>query len=256
MSSKDVINVYWAPSVTHKTADGDEWEMLYPEPENLYNQLLAHKNKDIPGKHKTKTFFSCPAVGNQFKNTFVFKNTFASEYRFKDSKDSLEIEPLSANYIGFSARSHSGLSIGPSITFELSYIFFADQPLQAFFSQPTFHKSKYTQYGTVFPGSFDIGRWFRPYNFEVQMWDKEGIFKLEEDEPLFYVRFNTDKKINLHRFKHSLVLDRYVKHCVDAPMVFGENLPLVSRYKRFMESRLNETILKEIKKNTIGENDD
>jgi|688.fasta_scaffold00121_104 hypothetical protein len=256
MSNKDVINVYWAPAIGYSANGHNEWEMLYPEPTNLYLSLLENKSNNIGGKGKSKTFFSCPAVKNQFKNTFVFKNVVQSEYRFDFSKTPAEIEPLSKSYIDFNVRSDFGLNVGPSITFELSYGFFADQPLQAFFYQPIFHKSQYTQYGTIFPGNFDIGRWFRSYNVEVQMWNQSGFFKFEEDEPLFYVHFNTDKKIKLHRFKHSRALDKYMNHCVNSPSFMGENLPLVTRYKKFMESRFNETILTEIKKNLTGEHNE
>jgi hypothetical protein len=47
-----------------------------------------------------------------------------------------------------------------------------------------------------------------------------------------------------------------MNHCVNSPSFMGENLPLVTRYKKFMESRFNETILTEIKKNLTGEHNE
>lgn len=253
MNKKDTVNVYWAPSIDY-SGTSQEWEMLYPDPENLYNSLIKLKNKNVSGRQAT--FFQCPAARRQFQNTFVFKNVLDAEYKYDFTENKQEILPTSSTYISYNLRKDFGLTVGPSVTFDLSYSFFADQPLEAFFSQPTFSISEYTKYGSLFPGNFDIGRWFRPYNMEVQLWNNKGVIKFKEDDPLFYVYFNTDKKINLQRYKHTPKLQKYIEHCTQAPATMGANLPLISRYKRFTESRFNETILKEIKKNLLGDNND
>jgi hypothetical protein len=85
------------------------------------------------------------------------------------------------------------------------------------------------------------------------MWGNSGELIIKEDEPIFYVEFLTNKKIKLVRFKYTKKLMTYAQHCVDAPPIFGNNLPLVKRYKKFKESRMRDLVLKEIKENIIGE---
>jgi len=100
---------------------------------------------------------------------------------------------------------------------------------------------------------FNIGSWFRPYFTEIQMWNNHGELIIKENEPIFYVEFLTDKKIKLVRFKYTKKLLTYSQHCVDAPSIFGLNLPLVKRYEKFKQSKMRDIILKEIKENIVGE---
>ena len=75
--------------------------------------------------------------------------------------------------------------------------------MPVYFTPPFFQKPGYTQDATILPGEFDVGNWFRPYNFEIQTWSNHGIITLKENEPIFYAEFKTDKKIKLQ--SHCLV---------------------------------------------------
>lgn len=248
----DVINVYWAPASNENGSD-IESEMLYPNPTNLYDELFKMKNKEI--KSVDQTFFACPATQSNFKNTFVFKNVVNTNYnyRYNDKDNVVEFQNVSKTNLPISLSRPPVISPGPQVTFGLGYLFFADQSIDAYLNSPTFHKAGYTNYGTIFPGSFDIGQWFRPYFFEVQMWNQSGEFIIEEDEPIFYLSFKTDKKIKINRFKNTKLLSEYAKHCVGSSSTIKSKTSLAYRYKIFNQSSLNKTILTEIKKNLIGE---
>lgn len=240
------INIYWSPFVVASGINsGGDWSMLYPEPTNLYSDISKLK---IINDDSTKSFFVCPAVKDNFKSTYVFKNIIHSEYSYDDT-GSLVIEPKSKNFLGYDIPREPAISNGPLVRFDLRYIFFAEEDLDVIFSSPTFHKPKYTNYGTIFPGQFNIGSWFRPYHFEVQMWNNKGSFIVEEDEPIFYAKFITDKKIKLNRFTLTEKLFNYSDHCSNSSLTMKSNIPLSERYKRFKESKMNNSILKEIKEN-------
>jgi len=81
------------------------------------------------------------------------------------------------------------------------------------------------------------------------MWNNKGNFVLEEDEPIFYAKFITDKKIKLNRFTLTEKLFNYADHCSNSPVTMKSNIPLSERYRRFKESKMNNLILKEIKEN-------
>lgn len=251
----DVVNVYWAPAV-YGDEDTAEWEMFYPDPTSLYDYFFINRNKDI--KSLDTTFYACPAVQSNFKNTFAFKNVVKTHYKYKYNKDDklVYFDQVSKNGIGIVQSRGMINNFGPQVGFSLSYMFFSDQSIDAHFTSPYFHKPGYTNYGTTMPGSFNIGKWFRPYNFEVQLWNSEGDFILEEDEPIFYISFKTEKKIKLHRFKYTKLLANYSNHCVGATQNMKSKASLAYRYKIFTESRFNQTVLMEIKNNIIGENYD
>jgi hypothetical protein len=46
-------------------------------------------------------------------------------------------------------------------------------------------------------------------------------------------------------------LMKYAESCMNAPSNYGNHIPLVKRYERFKNSRMNEMILKEIKNNAL-----
>ena len=59
---KKPITVYWSPGVEY-------WNLLYPEPKTVIQNLIKHKNNikdDV-------NFFSCPAVTNKGKRTYSFE---------------------------------------------------------------------------------------------------------------------------------------------------------------------------------------
>jgi hypothetical protein len=128
----------------------------------------------------------------------------------------------------------------------MQWIFFAEEPLVADFTAPYFHKPNYLKYGSIIPGEMDIGLWFRPYNAEIMTWDNSGEIVFLENEPLMYVKFNTEKKINLIKFNMNNNLRKYAEACVYSPVAYGANMSLSKRYERFKKSKLNELVLNEI----------
>ena len=116
---------------------------------------------------------------------------------------------------------------------------------------PFFHEPKYTKYATCVPGIVDISSWFRPFSMEIQLWNMTGEVNIEEDEPLFYANFQTDKPIKLKRFTMNEKLYGYSAHCSQAPNWQGKHLPILNRYRVFKNSRMSELILKEIQKECL-----
>jgi hypothetical protein len=246
--NNDEINVYWAPYISYgSSSKTNDWSMLYPDPTNLYSDLLKLKAFNEDSKF---SFFACPATKNNFKNTYVFKNALHSEYSY-DVNQFPVITPKSKNFLDCKIVRSPSVSVGPLIQIFLSYVFFSDEELEVFFSQPTFHKSKYTVFGSPMPGGFNIGSWFRPYNFELQMWNQSGELILEDNEPLFYAKFLTNKNIKMHRFHLSEKLFNYGEHCSNSPFTIKGNVPLINRYVKFKESRMKDMVLQEIKQNLI-----
>jgi hypothetical protein len=247
---KEFITVYWAPAISQNVEYHEELNMLYLDPYNMFKYLVSKRSKF----DQKASVLSCPAFKEKMRNTFVFKSSIESHYSYEtDEIGEVKFNPLNKNFAPLSVQRVPGLDFGPTLIVETPYIFFADSDLEASFSQPIFHPQGYTKYGSVVPGKFNIGSWFRPYFFEIQMWNKDGELLIKEDEPMFYVEFLTNKNIKLVRFKYTRKLGTYAQHCVSAPSIFGKNFPLIKRYKKFKDSRMNELILKEIKENILGE---
>jgi hypothetical protein len=249
MKSKKELTVYWSPSFFSTNENEQDWNMLYRKPYTLFSEISKQKE----GTKFQDSFFACPAFKNKMQNTFVFSNSIHSEYVYGEADGKYFIENVSKNYITAELTHDAVLSSGPIVHFSLGYIFFCEEEVDINVNSPVFHKAKYTKYGSMIPGRFSIGSWFRPINFEVQMWDRLGTFILEKDEPILYIDFLTDYDIKLQRFTMNEKLKQYYLHCSNSPFIFGRHKDLPERYDDFNKSDMKSLILKEIKSNLVGE---
>jgi hypothetical protein len=250
--SKEVINVYW--SWYHEDGDTD-WSFLGKTPESLFSMLSEQRVK--PEKHdffsnSNTNFLSCPAINSKFRNTYVFSNSLETKYTYDFEDNKKEASLVGGGGLNFAITHTPSINSGPLFSISSAVILFADKPLSATFTAPFFHKPGYTNYGSPIPGEFNIGKWFRPYIFEIQMWNKKGEFILKE-EPMFYVSFPSEEKIKMHRFNFSKTLFGYSKSSVGTTTLFGKNQTLLSRYDRFKSVGMREKILTEINKNLVDE---
>lgn len=244
---KEPLIVYWSPYCPSEE-DEDDWNMLYSDPYNLYTSLV--KNREKLSKHFG--FFSCPAVKDRLKNTFVFSNNLHSEYYF-DGKDlnNVSIFPKTENYIVVDPFKPTSLKDGFYFSYRMSFTFFCEESVIAQFGPPTMSKPKYTNYGTLMCGEFDISKWIRPFSLEFQTWESSGNFVIEKDEPLFYLEIKTDRPVILKRYATTEKLYKIIRSCVNSPSIYGRNLPLTERYKNFTKTSTNKIVLKEIKENLV-----
>lgn len=241
--SKNSINIYWSPFFSQS---GDDWSFLYQKPKTLFSTLINNKVKAEDNK---VVFFSCPAISDKFKKTYVFNSSMDSSYIYDNKIKSIQATTpqwMSADY-----GRDSSITDGPIIRLNLSYIFFADEPVEACFTSPFFHKAQYTNYGSVLPGQFDIGTWFRPYTTEIQTWSDAGEIHIKKDEPLFYVEFKTDKKINFKMFSLNEKLYKYGTACADTRNILKSGSSLKDRYQLFKNVGMREKIILEIKRNLL-----
>lgn len=247
MSNKAEQVVYWAPAYVVQ----DDWRsahggLVYPDPKNLHSVLMKEKNKD----RGPISFLSCPAATTTFANTAVFFNSMDCSYKY-DLSGNVEpfITPNEASYLNCAVKRNPTLVNKPTIEFQLYYVFFSETPLTMRITPPMFHQPKYTKYATAVPGQFDIGRWFRPFVFEVQMWEPKGELVFESQEPLFYASFDTTNTVKLQKFSYTPELSKQAGSCVN---FYKNEMSLDKRYELFDQSSLREQILRDIKNNLIS----
>jgi hypothetical protein len=251
--SKEVINVYWS---WYNEDENNDWSFLHKTTENLFSMLSEQRVKpeiDNFFLNSNTNFLSCPAINSKFRNTYVFSNSLETRYSYDFEDNKKEAFAVGDGGLNFAIKHVPSIKAGPLFEISSAVILFADKPLNATFTAPFFHKPGYTNYGSPIPGEFDIGKWFRPYIFEIQMWNKKGEFVLKE-EPMFYVSFPSEEKIKMHRFNFSKTLFGYSKASVGTTNLFGKKQTLLSRYDRFKSVGMREKILTEINKNLVDEN--
>jgi hypothetical protein len=114
---------------------------------------------------------------------------------------------------------------------------------------PTFEDNEITKRCKIIPGSFDIGKWFRPLEFAFYLKDEFDEFKVNYDDVMYYIKFNTNEKIVFKQFIPNEQLNFYMNGCMNTTRyIEGEYKTLNNFYKKFTYKK---KVLKEIKRNLI-----
>lgn len=229
--------VYWSPWFFPSKNDY-HWNILFEEPERLLDSILKEFKEKYKDDDRNIKSLKCPAISNVSKNTFFIKNPLATELKVLNNK----IEYLSEHYL------NSTLEGKNNILYGMPFIFFCEEDLEIQINAPFFHNSNYLNYAKLFFGRFNISKWFRPINLEMIL--EDHYLKIEQNEPLCYFNFLTDDKVVLKRFQMTDKLIKISETCATVSS-WWKNVPLIKRYDRFVKSKTNKIILKEIQKQLV-----
>ena len=137
-----------------------------------------------------------------------------------------------------------------NLSYNLAWFFFSEEDLTMRFSAPYFPASSPMKGARLASGSFDIGKWLRPVNLEYYVPLDVTEFSVEEDQPLAFVEFDTDRPVVLQRFNLNQRLANIVGEIVESDR-YGFLRSLQDRYNLFKKTRMRDIIIAEIKKNLV-----
>jgi hypothetical protein len=237
---KDELVVYWSPST--EMIKEKNWNILYEDPENCYFDLIKNINKN----NLENNFFRCPSFKMFLQNVLIVKNPIESSFIIENN----QAIPTSKNYINASIIREPSINNNLLLDYSIGHYFFTEEDVEVFRTPPFFHRPKHYLYGALVPGQWNCGSWFRPIQTEFNLWDNVKEIHFEKDEVLSYLFFNTSKKINLKRFVMNEKIFSFGLSCSSSAS-WEKNVPLISRYKRFKQSKSDKILLSEIKKNLV-----
>lgn len=245
----DSIVVYWAPAY-EKYQETQDWNLLYKNPDKLIDSLKQKRNKEA----KDISFLYCPAFTNMHKNTFVFYNSITSKFEVSSvSSNSYSVKPKNDNFIIASIKRPPTLDSLPILSYNLKWLFFCEEDLNLEVTPPYFSQHTYSHEAAFVPGSFNISSWFRPINADFHLWKENTEISINKEDPLFYARFCTDKKVILKRFNINEDLTKIYTSCSNYPDMFGRFESLTTMYETFKKTSTNKLVAKIIKENLIDE---
>jgi len=199
------MNVYWIPAGGY----GGDWgesklnknlaNIMWYEPQPVLKHFIEERNKEV-------AFLKCPAVTDLYKNTYVIRCPIdlylhyeKDEYNFpKLVCDNHSQEFFDKFIVQRNITENNKFNM---VSLSFGYILYAKESLEVEVAYPcmSHHASTTLKNISIVCGKYDIGKWVRPleYAFEVHDISKPLIFK--RGDPLYYLRFHTNKKINLIR---------------------------------------------------------
>jgi hypothetical protein len=236
--------VYWAPWGPPQKYS--ESFLGYTDPVNVFTDTMRFTNKE----NKLDNFFSCPAFVNSVKNTFLFKSPANCDVEFKEE---FIINRASPNIIydrDVLVFKNPSMLDSYTIRFAANWIFFSDDDLDIESRHPYLHQTQVSKYGYYVPGTMNIGAWFRPLEYAFQCWPGVNEFKVDQEDPLMYLKVNTNDPVIFKKFYLTPELFDLSMSCVRLKNYWRER-NLKRLYNIFNASKIRNKILNEIKKNIM-----
>lgn len=245
----DTITVYWAPS--ERTPYGKRNNMMHRKPESLLSFIHGERTPEAKQQQ-------CPAMKDRLNNVFVFKSAVDDKFDINldeviknKTVDDMFVYTATGSKIPIAHVRPSNLKGYYAISYLVTWYFFASEPVVAKFTAPYYPSFSPIKGALLAAGEFDIGRWFRPVALDYHVPDTESHFSVEENDPLMFVEFMTDKKIEFVRFEPDDLIHSYAAEYVGSPNNHGLNKPLEERYKIAEEAEMTKLVLSHIKKNIV-----
>lgn len=239
--------VYWAPSMFN--LKDSSWHLLYRDPEPILKKIMQGP--------KSSLMRMCPAVKDMYKNTFSFNSAINDSFRFdlefvkKNASNPVPgtIIPNTGSKIDLSLTRQSSFDGYFDASYDMSWIFFAEESVTARVTGPHFPPSSPAKGAIYASGMYDIGRWFRPLHANFHIPFTTDQFGYNKDDEIFYIELMTNKKVRMKRFNMDQTLYELREECGNSPTRINKSLPLETRYEMADDSGLRERVLRSIKKN-------
>lgn len=210
------------------------------------NPLGPYQNKVIGPAESTNTnWMACPGSKNFLNNMFYIRNPFGIDLGI-DGNGNVMSKTISSSQL-ISIREYNKDSI--IMDYAISLSLFSEESLSVSV-MPAFFSNQPALNSYIVPGEFNISKWFRPINPSFMSPNKNIHFKINEGDPLLYVKFNTDKQIKFKEFYFTDSLRDISTEAIGTKR-YKKNIGLNSLYKDFADNKINKIILKEIKKAII-----
>jgi hypothetical protein len=247
-NKKEKIIVYWSPwSVPERTA---KMMLIDFKPISLMSDIQKRraKNPTIPQSISFEggNYQACSALHTFAKNMFILKSPISAEIELDENGTIIRDSAFSDWFI----ERISSIENAFSVDLDIGWLFFSEETLSVEITSPYMHKTAYQDYGFTPAAQMDISSWLRPVPAIFQLWENVKKIKIKENEPILYIKFDTDKEIEFKRFIITPGIFNKSIACTEHKKNFKFQT-LEKLYKMFNSNGLKDQVLKEIKENVI-----
>lgn len=209
---------------------------FFEKPDPLSGCLFENLEPEIK-------YVKCPSFQDYIKNIFVIRSTNDYELTWDKKEKTLKSSMYDQKYFEKFVNIRN-LSTGLFSYEEPKLMLFAEKSLEATLLPPFFHNT--LNRSVVIPGTYDIGKHFRKLECALQLFDSTKII-IKENDPLYYIKFNTQEKIIFKKFLFTQKCDELNKHLGIKKSLVKRTVPL----KWYYDRTSRDALLKEIKNNLM-----
>jgi len=236
------MDIFWS-TVYPKEVYAD-YNMLYKEPQPLLQELLAERGQENP-----HDFFACPAFHLHSSNMFVVRSTLDvnAAIRKEGFAPLDDKSKLSAQLLSYMHPTRKGYR---TLLFDHRMLFFSENPVVLATYPAYMHRTEVQTNLCYVPAAYEISKWLRPLQGTYEVLETLPSIKIRQDDPLYYVKFETAEKVRLRRFQTVPELQEITHGCVHYKL-FRPHSSLERVYAAFTQTKLQKRVLKLIQENLL-----
>jgi hypothetical protein len=160
-------------------------------------------------------FLQCPATQAFYKNTFVITAPMSGVIDIGENKDGsarITLTGYGWDQTYYEAFSH--IREDKTVGLPPTYLFYAKESLEMEVLPVFLLNSPSTENTHLLPACFDIGKWIRPVDFSFVPKDYRKPITITRGDPLYFVRFKCQDRVELERVAFSKDVQHMVNSCV------------------------------------------
>jgi hypothetical protein len=236
------MDIFWS-TVYPKEVYAD-YNMLYKEPQPLLQDLLTERGPENP-----HDFFACPAFHLHSSNTFIVRSTVDAHVAIRPEGFAALDERSKLTGQLFSYM-HATRKNYRTILFDHRMLFFSERSVVLSTYPAYMHRTEVQTSLCYVPAAYDISKWLRPLQGTYEVLESVPSVRIRQDDPLYYVKFDTTEKVRLRRFQTVPELQDITHGCVHYKL-FRPRSSLDRVYSAFTQTKLHHRVLKLIKENLL-----
>jgi hypothetical protein len=237
------MDVYWSTIYPMDVYPHDH--MLNKEPDPLFKSLLPERDTANPGD-----FFACPAFQDLADNMFIARATLTGDVGIRGEQfvPLNDRSQVTAQFFQWWPSSRKQYRV---LNFDHRLLFFSEEPLTMSTCPAYMHRTDWqTKLGYV-PASYDVSRWLRPLQGTFEVMPGVQDLNVREDDPMYYIKFHTDERVRLRRFKMVPEIHGVAHGCVHYKM-FRPQSSMRRVYEAFEQSHLPRQVMDAIRANLLN----
>lgn len=240
-------NIFWSYSRLGPLQDF--LDIFWDYPDSLLNEVKNEvKQNKLPSSEKCDNYLSCPVMVKQMSNTYVIKSPI--NFSFTWTGKNIHTPPEYTKEFVDRTLLVRDINTGV-VSLNFRVIFFADQSVNTTLTGPYFSNNSFANNIRMFPGSFDISKWFRPLDITFQIKSPNTTINIKKGEHLMYLHFDTLDKYKIQKFDMIPSIDNLALQCLRVKDVMPKK-PMDFLYDLFTtKSGFNKRVLKLINDNII-----
>jgi len=227
--------VYWSC--------GNKESLRAEEPTNVLKEYSGGLNIE------DKQHLKCPAFKDTLKNVFGVRSIFSFDLLFDSENQRVKTSLPQSDFDELVLMREGDASF---MSVNMFFTFFTEEDGLEMTQKGAFlEDTSFARDTIVMQGKYDISKWYRPIELSFHLRNGVSGFKIEEGQILYYLDFDTDKKINFVRYRTSDKLRELYTLCIRSKENKSKACPMSWYYRLFKQNSMKKRVLEEIKKNIV-----